>query len=593
MLHRISILLACCWLLAGPASAGLLERLTSGNSTPAQNAFLRVDQAFRIDNWQHDGQLVINVDIEPDYYLYRHSISVTAEGAELGQWLLPEGSPHEDEYFGKSQVYYQNLRLQLPLENIGPEARITFAYQGCTTGLCYPPERLGIDLNSLADAGRTSSPATTGGEDSPMKVSFDTSEQGRLASALSNQGVWLNMGVFLLLGIGLAFTPCVFPMYPILTGIIAGSGRLSSPRALWLSFVYVQGMALTYTLLGLVVASIGLQAQAVFQHPSVLVSLALLFGMLALSMFGLYELRLPSRLQTRLTGLANRQRGGSTPGVAAMGMISGLVCSPCTTAPLSGALLYVAHSGDLMLGGLILYALGLGMGVPLLILGTSGGKLLPRAGAWMNMVKALFGFGLLAVAILLLSRLLADSLIFWLWLALALLVIGYLYHQNRRSTWSALRSVTSLGLMAGLALTLLFGWQQLHTPAPAAQPVSFTRIKTVDDLSLQLAFAREQGKTVMVDLYADWCVACKDFEHKTFNQPMVQQRLEQMHLLQADVTGNDADDIDLLNELQVLGLPTLVFFDKHGQEPAGSRITGFMPAETFAEHLSRHRMAGG
>ncbi|WP_116475630.1 protein-disulfide reductase DsbD [Zobellella maritima] len=590
MLHRIHILLVCC-LLASPASAGLLERLAAGNSAPVQDAFLRVEQAFRVDSWQQNGQLVIHVDIEPDYYLYRHSISLSTEGAELGQWLLPEGTPHEDEYFGKSQVYYQNLQLRLPLENVDAEARVSFAYQGCTTGLCYPPERLDIALDAVADGNRAI--PTAAGKGSPVDTRFDASEQGLLAATLSSQGVWLNMGVFLLLGIGLAFTPCVFPMYPILTGIIAGSGRLSTARALWLSFVYVQGMALTYTLLGLVVASIGLQAQAAFQHPLVLVILALLFGMLALSMFGLYELRLPNHLQTRLAGLANRQRGGSTPGVAAMGMISGLVCSPCTTAPLSGALLYVAHSGDLVLGGLVLYALSLGMGVPLLILGTSGGKLLPRAGAWMHQVKALFGFGLLAVAILLLARLLSDSLIVWLWLALALMLIGYLYHQNRRRALSALRSAITLGLTAGLALTLLSGWQQLQKPEPAGQPVGFTRIKTVDDLALQLAFAREQGKTVMVDLYADWCVACKDFEHKTFSQPGVQQRLQQMHLLQADVTGNDTDDIELLNELKVLGLPTLVFFDKHGEEPAGSRITGFMGADAFAEHLARHRMADG
>lgn len=314
-------------------------------------------------------------------------------------------------------------------------------------------------------------------------------------------------------------------------------------------------MAVTYTLLGLVVASAGLKFQAALQHPYVLIGLSVMFVLLALSMFGLYTLQLPSSLQTRLSGLSNRQQGGSVIGVGIMGMISGLVCSPCTTAPLSGALIYVAQSGDLWLGGAALYALSLGMGLPLLLLGTSGGKLLPKAGAWMDVIKQLFGFALLAVPILLLSRLWSDQVTTLAWLGWGLLLCGYLYHHNQHQGHSVGRSLRGFVLLLAMISAVVVGKDLLLPPQGAqTEAPAFIRIKTLDDLKTQLAAAR--GKPVLLDLYADWCVACKEFEHKTFSDPAVRERFGQMVLLQADVTANDDADVELLNGLNVLGLPT-------------------------------------
>ncbi|HAU4968601.1 TPA: protein-disulfide reductase DsbD, partial [Aeromonas hydrophila] len=313
---------------------------------------------------------------------------------------------------------------------------------------------------------------------------------------------------------------------------------------------------------------------------------------LALSMFGFYTLQLPSSLQTRLSGLSNRQQGGSVLGVGIMGMISGLVCSPCTTAPLSGALIYVAQSGDLWLGGAALYALSLGMGLPLLLLGTSGGKLLPRAGAWMDVIKQLFGFALLAVPILLLSRLWSDQMATLAWLGWGLVLCGYLYHHNQHQSHSVARSLRGFVLLLAMISAVVVGKDLLlpsqdATASTQRESPQFIRIKTLDDLKTQLAAAR--GKPVLLDLYADWCVACKEFEHKTFSDPAVRERFGQMVLLQADVTANDDADVELLNGLNVLGLPTLIFFDRAGNEVSGQRVTGFMGPAEFLGQLDKLR----
>ncbi|MGL5776229.1 MAG: protein-disulfide reductase DsbD, partial [Aeromonas veronii] len=412
------LLLLCALLMttvgSAPAHASGADLLSSlvieANAKPK---FLQVDEAFQIESEQHGDQLLLTLNIADDYYLYRHSLRFKGTNLTFSDPALPEGSEHEDDFFGKTRVYYQQVSIAVPLKEVGENATLRVRYQGCTDGLCYPPTDKLIDVAPLVTATTASTASTAETAQSVAPVS----QQDQLAAALGSQGFWLSVAAFFALGLGLAFTPCVFPMYPILTGIIAGAGhRLSTGRAFLLSLVYVQGMAVTYTLLGLVVASAGLKFQAALQHPSVLIGLSLMFVLLALSMFGLYTLQLPSSLQTRLSGLSNRQQGGSVAGVAIMGMISGLVCSPCTTAPLSGALIYVAQSGDLWLGGVALYALSLGMGLPLLLLGTSGGKLLPKAGAWMDMIKQLFGFALLAVPILLLSRLWSDQMAALVWL---------------------------------------------------------------------------------------------------------------------------------------------------------------------------------
>ncbi|MFM5556457.1 protein-disulfide reductase DsbD [Aeromonas veronii] len=586
----LSPLLLLCALLtiavgSAPAHASGADLLSSlGIEANAKPKFLQVDEAFQIESEQRGDQLLLTLHIADDYYLYRHSLRFKGNNLTFSEPTLPEGTEHEDDFFGKTRVYYQQVSIAVPLKEVGENATLRVRYQGCTDGLCYPPTDKLIDVAPLVTA-TTASAAETAQSVAPV------SQQDQLAAALGHQGFWLSIVAFFALGLGLAFTPCVFPMYPILTGIIAGAGhRLSTGRAFLLSFVYVQGMAVTYTLLGLVVASAGLKFQAALQHPYVLIGLSVMFVLLALSMFGLYTLQLPSSLQTRLSGLSNRQQGGSVVGVAIMGMISGLVCSPCTTAPLSGALIYVAQSGDLWLGGAALYALSLGMGLPLLLLGTSGGKLLPKAGAWMDVIKQLFGFALLAVPILLLSRLWSDQIATLAWLGWGLLLCGYLYHHNQHQPHSVAKSVRGFVLLLAMISAVVVGKDLLQPANPAAITADanqtaprFIRVKTLDDLKVQLAAAR--GKPVLLDLYADWCVACKEFEHKTFSDPAVRERFGQMVLLQADVTANDDADIELLNSLNVLGLPTLIFFDREGKELTGQRVTGFMGPIPFAKHL--------
>lgn len=583
------LLLLCALLMttvgSAPAHASGADLLSSlGIEANAKPKFLQVDKAFQIESEQRGDQLLLTLHIADDYYLYRHSLRFKGNNLTFSEPALPEGTEHEDDFFGKTRVYYQQVSIVVPLKEVGENATLRVRYQGCTDGLCYPPTDKLIDVAPLVTA-TTASTADTAQSVAPV------SQQDQLAASLGHQGFWLSIVAFFALGLGLAFTPCVFPMYPILTGIIAGAGhRLSTGRAFLLSLVYVQGMAVTYTLLGLVVASAGLKFQAALQHPYVLIGLSVMFVLLALSMFGLYTLQLPSSLQTRLSGLSNRQQGGSVVGVAIMGMISGLVCSPCTTAPLSGALIYVAQSGDLWLGGAALYALSLGMGLPLLLLGTSGGKLLPKAGAWMDVIKQLFGFALLAVPILLLSRLWSDQIATLAWLGWGLLLCGYLYHHNQHQTHSVAKSVRGFVLLLAMISAVVVGKDLLQPATPAAVTADagqtapqFIRIKTLDDLKVQLAAAR--GKPVLLDLYADWCVACKEFEHKTFSDPAVRARFGQMVLLQADVTANDDADIELLNGLNVLGLPTLIFFDREGKELTGQRVTGFMGPIPFAKHL--------
>ncbi|ASX10701.1 protein-disulfide reductase DsbD [Aeromonas dhakensis] len=585
----LSPLLLLCALLAGlgslPARASSTDLLSAlGIEASAQPKFLKVDEAFVLESEQQGNRLLLRLRIADDYYLYRHRFSFQGENLAFEEPVLPAGTDHEDDFFGKTQVYYREVQIPVTLTKAGQQASLKISYQGCTDGLCYPPTDKRIAVEPLvAEPPHDQVDAPT-----PAPAS---SQQDQLAAALGNQGFWLSVAAFFALGLGLAFTPCVFPMYPILTGIIAGAGhRLSTRRAFLLSFVYVQGMAVTYTLLGLVVASAGLKFQAALQHPYVLIGLSVMFVLLALSMFGLYTLQLPSSLQTRLSGLSNRQQGGSVLGVGIMGMISGLVCSPCTTAPLSGALIYVAQSGDLWLGGAALYALSLGMGLPLLLLGTSGGKLLPKAGAWMDVIKQLFGFALLAVPILLLSRLWSDQVATLAWLGWGLLLCGYLYHHNQHQQHSVGRSLRGFVLLLAMISAVVVG-KDLLLPSPGAsvaaqaETPAFIRIKTLDDLKTQLAAAR--GKPVLLDLYADWCVACKEFEYKTFSDPAVRERFGQMVLLQADVTANDDADVELLNGLNVLGLPTLIFFDRAGNEVSGQRVTGFMGPAEFLGQLDR------
>ncbi|AGV17780.1 MULTISPECIES: protein-disulfide reductase DsbD [Vibrio] len=571
----------------------------------SSDSFVPVDQAFPFNFYQQDDKLMLDWQVRDGYYLYQERLSVAGEKVSLGELQMEDGTPHKDEFFGDVHIYTQPLFVNVPMHDWQDGARVVVQYQGCAkAGFCYPPETRVIPISAFTSSNSDSTTATTASkaEQAPTatppaaqsSTSGDTSsapvtQQDSLAANLADN--WWTPLLFLALGVGLAFTPCVLPMYPILTSIVLGSGKLSQRRALGLSFVYVQGMALTYTLLGLVVASAGMQFQAAMQHPYVLIGLSVLFIALAFSMFGLYSLQLPSSVQTWLNNLSNKQQGGSSAGVFAMGAISGLVCSPCTTAPLSGALLYVAQSGDLLTGGVALYALAMGMGIPLILVAVFGNKLLPKAGGWMDRVKTLFGFILLAAPIFLLERIMPEMWSTILWSALGIAAFGWLYHIKNSlefGGWkqSAVGIIAVLGLLASAQPILNYWFGNSKTQTQQAT-VSFTRIANVAELEEQLALAKAAGKPVMLDFYADWCVACKEFEKYTFHDPSVEAKLQDFVLLQADVTKNQVQDIELLKHMSVLGLPTIEFWDASGEHVSNARLTGFMQAEPFLEHIKQ------
>ena len=558
---------------------------------PATPQFLPAERAFILSSQQQGNQLRIALDIAPGYYLYRDKLHWQVSEGQLGAVTLPPGDLHEDEFFGRTQVFHYNLDFAIPLQQIPPAATLDLTYQGCTEGMCYPPVTRTIPLQPVGTtAGQQTTtqgssglaPVQTSAVESSKSAanslvtlpSADVTPSDRSQAVLA-QGGWQAVGLFLLLGFGLALTPCMLPMYPILSAIILGRGALSPGRAFALSLAYVQGMALTYTLLGLAVASLGAGLQAWLQHPLVLGLFSLLFILLAASMFGAFELQLPGALQQRLQRLAGAQRSGSLPGVLLMGAISALVCSPCTTAPLSGALLYVAQSGDLWLGALVLYALALGMGWPMLLLGTLGPRWLPKRGIWMHRVKVCFGFVLLAAPLLLLGRWLPEWLIRVGWSLLITTAIGYLLLTLLPSPRLRIAALLLLPLLA------VGSWLGLAPATYATLP--FTAIQSRSELQQQLQQARAQGQPVMLDLYADWCAACHQLEQETFSHPQVQQQLAHYRLLRVDLSRIDAEQRALLAELQVTGLPAIQFFGQPSHPLA--RVDGFLGAEEFISRL--------
>jgi thiol:disulfide interchange protein DsbD len=513
--------------------------------------------------------------VKEGYYLYRKQVSITPAQANVGALQLPAGEWHEDEFYGKSEIYRQRLSVPVTVNQADKGATLTVTYQGCAdAGFCYPPETKVVPLSEVKAAAAI--PPLPSGERARVRGEGE----GEAASDLPFSALWA-----LLIGIGIAFTPCVLPMYPLISGIVlGGKQRLSTARALLLAFIYVQGMALTYTALGLVVAAAGLQFQAALQHPYVLIGLSAVFILLALSMFGLFTLQLPSSLQTRLTLMSNRQQGGSAGGVFAMGAIAGLICSPCTTAPLSAILLYIAQSGNMWLGGGTLYLYALGMGLPLILVTVFGNRLLPKSGPWMETVKTAFGFVILALPVFLLERIIGDvwGLRLWAMLGVAFFAWAFIVSLGAKKPWMRLAQILLLAA-ALVSVRPLQDWA-FGTPVGQTQAhLNFTQIKNVDELNSALAEAK--GKAVMLDLYADWCVACKEFEKYTFSDPQVQSVLKETVLLQANVTANNAQDKALLKQLNVLGLPTILFFNQQGQEQPEQRVTGFMDAAAFSAHL--------
>lgn len=566
--------------------------------------FLTVDQAFVFNFDQENQKLHISFEISEGYYLYRHQFKFSSENAQLATIDLPQGIDHEDEFFGVQQIYTQHLSFIIDIQQAADNATVSIRYQGCAEkGLCYPPTKKTITIDpikkALAANSATVLSALASADDtttSTLNEQANVSEQHQLADMLKQDSLLLTLVAFFVGGLLLSFTPCVFPMYPILTGIIVGAGQQSEPlstkKAFALSFFYVQGMAITYTLLGIIVALAGAQFQAMFQHPVVLIGLSALFIFLALSMFGVFNLALPASWQNKLNNLSNKQQGGSITGVVAMGVISGLVASPCTTAPLTGALLYISQTGNIILGASALYALSLGMGVPLLIIGSSGGKLLPKAGSWMNVIKNVFGLLLLAVPIFLLERLLPEKIGALLWLMLALSSFVYFIRVNQTTKHNLAYGLRFLGILALLVLAIkatvpsLLPTESLdNNSQPHTQFIAVDNLKA---LKQAVAQANLEGKTVMVDLYADWCIACKEFEKYTFSEKSVQQALANSVLIQIDLTDtNSKESVELMEHYNIYGLPSILFFDLHGVELSQQRVTGFMGAEEFSAHINK------
>ena len=552
--------------------------------------FLPVDQAFQLHAEQQHENILLNWQIIDNYYLYQDKLEFSLNGKPIDAQpqFLSTAEQYQDPYFGTVNIFKRQLALKLPLPNKGAQDLLDVTYQGCTQGFCYPPETKQFVLGEIPQVAMTAQLKTDELQSAVGNSDVLSSQQNQLADSLFQSKyamLW-----FFVLGIGLAFTPCVLPMLPLLSAIVIGSRteKSSTWRALALSFVYVQGMALTYTLLGLLVVLIGLPFQVALQSPYVLIGLSLVFTLLALSMFGVFTLQLPSSLQTKLTQLSQQQKSGAFFGVFAMGAIAGLVASPCTSAPLSGALLYVAQSGDFVIGALTLYLLALGMGLPLILITVFGNKILPKSGAWMENVKTAFGFVMLALPVFLLSRILPAVWEPRLWALLGASFFVWLAIQMR--TYGIGLFFRILFLIAAITLAQplqTWLWQNNTQPTENQSAVQnsleFQQVHSYDEL--QQALVQNPKAMAMVDLYADWCIACKEFDHKTFAGSKVQAALKDVLLLRIDMTNNSENNRTLMKQLSVTGLPTLIFFNAEGKEIAAQRITGFMESDVFLQTL--------
>lgn len=560
-----------------------------------KSAFLPVDDAFQFSAAKSENQenVIVNWSIAEGYYLYQEKISVKLNQEENASFdvatfsISPED--YNDPYFGLMKIFKKPVQAifkvsQPPLK---AEDMVEIAYQGCTEGFCYPPEVKEIKVADLPIAQVANTEKTS--ENSTALSAQPKAEQDRLAESLFNSK-YAVFGFFLL-GLGLAFTPCVLPMLPLLSAIVIGQNqRPNMWRAFALSFVYVQGMALTYTLLGLIVAAIGLPFQVALQHPYVMIGLSIIFVLLALSMFGVFTLQLPSSLQTKLSLLSQQQKAGALGGVFLMGMIAGLVASPCTSAPLSGALLYVAQSGDLFTGAITLYLLALGMGVPLILITLFGNKILPKSGMWMETVKKLFGFVMLALPVFLISRILPDEWTPRLWAMLGTaFFIWFAFQMPKNGTGWVFRILFLVAAMISVKPLQTWVWGEPSIPSAVENKVvshvEFKKVKS--EAELQQALSENNKSLVMLDLYADWCVACKEFEKETFSDPSVQKAFGDMLLLQVDMTKNSEENRALMTKYKVLGLPTILFFNRDGKEIEGSRVNGFMPPVEFLQWIKK------
>jgi thiol:disulfide interchange protein DsbD len=601
----------------------VLQALGEDIGLDDDDEILHPDQAF-ILSARLDANNIIqtNILLADHIYLYRDKIKiamVNGDGHALGAISIPRGKKKTDEFFGPTEVIYDQVNISIPIisaSGASSQFALSYQYQGCVEDrICYPPitKYLAVDasqgliqvVNEITDTGSMSTAALiTDAELAQAPVS----EQDQFTQLLQDESLLLIIGLFFLAGIGLTFTPCVFPMIPILSSIIAGQGAtITTRKAFTLSLVYVLAMAATYAVIGAIVGYYGAEfnIQIWFQDPVILSIFAAVFVLLSLSMFGFYELQMPNAIQSRLTAISNSQQGGTLIGVGLMGLFSAIIVGPCITAPLVGALIFISQSQDWQLGGLALFALGLGMGVPLMLVGTSAGKLLPRAGGWMDTVKAVFGVVMLGVAIWLLERFLPVSITMAL---VAALLIGSSIYMGAldslgeaASGWQRFfKSIGLLFLIYGVAYLIgaAAGSNDLIQPlrglsasvggnssTQSEQRIVFRQIKGREGLQFALNDSIRQNRATMLDFYADWCISCKQMEKYAFTHPGVLAALGDTSTLQADVTDNDRIDSELMSSLGIYGPPAILFFDAGGQEIRHRRVVGEMTGEQFAAHI--------
>ncbi len=618
---------------AKPSPFERLKSLTGGIGGDEEQPLLPSDEAFAFSaELASPNMVVAHWDIADGYHLYKDKIKAQLESdsnLELGQPDFPKGEMEDDLEGGLTEVYRGPLTLKFPIIGLTgkPPSKLglKIGYQGCADqGVCYPPVRKRIDFDEvqlalLSAAGDHSARATAAAEEAtqapspppPMGMEGGVvSEQDAIAERLASGNMLLTLVAFFGFGLLLSLTPCVFPMIPILSGIIVGQGeQITTHRSFMLSLAYVLAMAAVYAVVGVIAAMTGANLQIAFQNPWVLIAFAGLFVALALSLFGFYELQMPAAIQSRLTAVSNKQKGGSLAGAAVMGVLSALIVGPCVTAPLMGALVYISQTGDGLLGGLALFFMGLGMGVPLLLLGLSAGSLLPKAGAWMDAVKAVFGVMMLGVAIWFLERVLPSAVTMFLWAALLILSGVYMgaFHGYGKVGHKLMPLWKGLGLMLIVwGVLILVGMaagngnplQPLRglaggggtmmgasAGAEARRELAFRPIKGVDGLEAALREATARNRMVMLDFSAEWCVTCKELDEFTFSDPGVHQVLADVMLLRADVTANDERDKALLKRFGIIGPPAILFFGPDGKERRSYRVVGFMDAEAFRAHV--------
>jgi thiol:disulfide interchange protein DsbD len=606
-----SILLFLCLLLSPLVQASNFLDSLPGLGGSKKPTFLPPDQVFQVQVVAQDAHtLQANFNIAPGYYLYRDRINfkVIDETAKLAAAVFPEGDLKDDPNFGRIVVFHHSFQAAVPVQLNKPAEKISVVveYQGCSEqGLCYPPIEKNFEVviqersatNVQPWAGKIDPVATTATTAAPHAV---TQNEGSKIERLLQQGsFWLVISFFFGAGLLLAFTPCIFPMIPILSGIIVGRGsRITKMHAFILSLAYVIGMAVTYALAGVAAGFSGELISNALQTPWVLGSFAAVFVLLSLSMFGFYELQLPTALQSKLADTSNRLHGGHLGGVFIMGALSAVIMGPCVAAPLAGALLYISKTHDAVLGGMALFTLAMGMGAPLLLIGTSAGALLPKAGAWMDAVKRGFGVMLLALAIWIIQPLLSITVQMALWALLLILTAAYLHVLDalpqRASGWIKLRKgVGLLLLLLGISYLVgaLSGAHDILRPLGAlgkaentvATPFPWQRVKDMAELDSRIAQAK--GKVVVLDFYADWCVSCKEMERYTFGDAEVRRKMQAAVLLQLDVTANTVHDKAVLKRYGLFGPPATLFFDTRGQEMEDARVVGYQEVVEFQKSL--------